>query len=120
VPGTGGEGEQAMKAKKKSVLGQALIESLTDAVAYERGEKKLKTVERELAPPAPEFSRTQIKKLRTEILHYTQLEFASLLNVDIGTIRHWEQGLRKPSRSVYRLLEIIFKKPEIVHELKGA
>lgn len=109
-----------MKAKKKSALGQALIESLTDAVAYERGEKQLKTVERELAPPAPEFSKSEIKKLRTEILHYTQLEFASLLNVDIGTIRHWEQGLRKPSRSVYRLLEIIFKKPEIVQELKGA
>lgn len=109
-----------MKAKKKTQLGQALVKGLTDAVAFERGETKLKTVERELAPPAPEFSRTEIKKLRIEILHFTQLEFASLLNVDIGTIRHWEQGLRKPSRSVYRLLEIIFKKPEIVQELKGA
>ena len=106
--------------KKKSQLGEALIESLTDAVAHERGEITLKTVERELAPPAPEFSRAQIKRLRTEILHFTQLEFASLLNVDIGTIRHWEQGLRKPSGSVYRLLEIIFKRPDIVAELKGA
>lgn len=34
--------------------------------------------------------------------------------------RHWDQGLRKPSGSVYRLLEIIFKKPEIAEELKGA
>lgn len=106
--------------KKKSQLGQALIDGLRHAVAHERGEEKLKTVERELAPPAPEFTKNQIKKLRTEVLHYTQLEFASLLNVDVGTIRHWEQGLRKPSRSVYRLLEIIFKRPDIVHELKGA
>ena len=109
-----------MKSKKKTALGQALIKSLNDAVAYERGEKQLKTVERKLAPAAPEFSKIEIKKLRTEILRYTQLEFASLLNVDVGTIRHWEQGLRKPSKSVYRLLEIIFKNPEIVRELKGA
>jgi putative transcriptional regulator len=104
---------------KKSVLGQALISSLTAAVAHERGETELKTVERELAPPAPEFSKSEIKKLR-EALHCTQLEFASLLNVKQGTVRHWEQGLRKPSGSVYRLLEIIAKKPEIVKELKGA
>lgn len=109
-----------MKSKKKSVLGQALVSGLNEAVKHERGETKLKAVERELAPPAPEFSKAEIKRLRTEILDCTQLEFASLLNVDIGTIRHWEQGLRKPSNSVYRLLEIIFKRPEIVDELKGA
>lgn len=110
-----------MKTKnKKTQLGQALVKGLTDAVAFEKGDLKLKTVERELAPPAPEFSRAEIKRLRTHVLHFTQLEFASLLNVDIGTIRHWEQGLRKPSKSVYRLLEIIFMKPEIVRELKGA
>lgn len=105
-----------MKNKKRT-LGQALIESLDDAVAFERGDRKLKTSERELTPPAPEFSKAQIKHIRTEILKYTQLEFASLLNVDIGTVRHWEQGLRKPAKSVYRLLEILLKKPGIVNDL---
>lgn len=109
-----------MKAKKKAGLGKALISGLTEAVTHERGKTKLKTVERELAPPAPEFSKAEIKRLRTEVLDCTQLEFASVLNVDVGTIRHWEQGLRKPSGSVYRLLEIISRKPEIVEELKGA
>lgn len=107
-----------MKAKKKSQLGQGLIKGLSDALAFERGEIKLKTVARELSPPAPEFSKAEIKKLRTQLLHMTQLEFASLLNVDIGTVRHWEQGLRKPSKSVYRLLEIILKRPKIVQELR--
>jgi DNA-binding transcriptional regulator YiaG len=106
--------------KKTSPLGQALIDGLKSAVAYERGEVKLKTSARELTPPAPVFSKNQIKKLRVDVLQYTQLEFASLLNVDIGTVRHWEQGLRKPSKSVYRLLEIIFKKPEIAHDLISA
>ena len=110
-----------MKTKKsQSQLGKALIESLTESLAFERGQTKLKTVERELAPPAPEFSKSDIKKIRTEILHCTQLEFASFLNVDLGTIRHWEQGLRKPSKAVYRLLEIILKHPDIMRELKGA
>ena len=104
--------------KKKTKLGQALIQGLQEALAHERGDTQLKTVERVLAPPAPKFSKSEIKKLRIDILHYTQLELASLLNVDIGTIRHWEQGLRKPSKSVYRLLEIILKKPEIIDELK--
>ena len=107
-----------MKAKKKTALGQALVQSLADAVAYERGEKKLRTVARELAPPAPEYSKTQIKKLRADVLDVTQLEFASFLNVDVGTVRHWEQGLRKPSGSAYRLLEIISKNPEIIQDLK--
>jgi putative transcriptional regulator len=106
--------------KKKTTLGQALIHGLNSAVAHGRNEVKLKTVERELAAPAPEFSKKQIKELRIDVLHYTQHEFASLLNVDIGTIRHWEQGLRKPTKSVYRLLQIISNRPEIVRELKGA
>ena len=51
-----------MKTKKKTALGQALIDGLTAAVAYERDEAALKTVERELAPPAPEFSKNGHKK----------------------------------------------------------
>jgi DNA-binding transcriptional regulator YiaG len=106
--------------KKKSHLGEALIDGLKHSIAHERGQIKLKTTERELAPPAPEFSKSEIKKMRVDVLHYTQLEFASLLNVDVSSIRHWEQGLRKPSKSVYRLLQIILKKPEVVDELESA
>ncbi|MBL7672489.1 MAG: hypothetical protein JNM39_18575 [Bdellovibrionaceae bacterium] len=62
-----------------------MISGLAEAVSFERGRNKLKTVERELAPPAPEFSKAEIKRLRIEVLDCTQLEFASLLNVDIGT-----------------------------------
>lgn len=107
-----------MKSKKRTVLGQALISSLKEAVDHKRGKVKLKTVSRSLAPPARKFTKAEIKYLRSDVLHLTQLEFASLINVGVGTVRHWEQGLRKPSASVYRLLEIIHKRPEIVDELK--
>ena len=105
---------------KSTKLGQALIQSLSEAVAFEQGKKNLKTVVRELAPPAPEFSKAEIKNIRIQILDFTQLEFASVLNVDVGSVRHWEQGIRKPSGSVNRLLEIISLNPDIIEELKGA
>jgi putative transcriptional regulator len=104
---------------KKTKLGEALIKGLEDALAYEKGEKKLKAQHRTLTPPAPQFSKDKIRKLR-EILGYTQLEFASLLNVDIGTIRHWEQGRRKPTASSNRLLQILLEKPKLASELLGA
>jgi putative transcriptional regulator len=106
--------------KNKTQLGQALISSLNTSISHERGKVRLKSVERELASPAPEFTKKQIRNLRVDVLQLTQLEFASLLNVDLGTVRHWEQGLRKPSKSAYRLLQIVFTRPEIVRDLIGA
>jgi putative transcriptional regulator len=105
--------------KKQTKLGQSLIKGLEDALAYERGEKKLKSIHRTLTPPAPQFSKEKVRKLR-ELLGYTQLEFASLLNVDIGTIRHWEQGRRKPTASSNRLLQILAERPRLAKELMSA
>lgn len=109
-----------MKKQSKTKLGQGLIEGLESALSHERGEVKLKTSRRKLAPPAPEFTKTQIKHLRIEILDCTQEELAALLNVDLGTIRHWEQGLRKPTSSANRLLQLFMERPELTVELKGA
>ncbi len=102
---------------KKTKLGQALLASAQDAVAYERGEKALRTSRREIARPAPEFSKTEIKKIRENTLKLTQVEFAQLLNVDVSTIQHWEQGLRRPRNSANRLLEVLLMQPNIVRNL---
>ena len=59
------------------------------------------------------------RKLR-EALHLTQQEFASLLNVDVGTIRHWEQGRRKPTSTTNRLLQLFQEKPDLAEMLIGA
>ncbi len=105
--------------KKKTKLGQALIRGLESAVAYEKGELQLKAVKRTLTAPAPTFSKKKIRKLR-DALHLTQQEFASLLNVDIGTLRHWEQGRRKPTSATNRLLQLFQEKPDLAEMLIGA
>jgi len=105
--------------KKQTKLGQALISGLKDALAYEKSDKKLKTSQRTLTAPAPLFSKNKIRKIR-EVLGFTQLEFASLLNVDIGTLRHWEQGRRKPTNTTNRLLQLFQEKPYLAKELLGA
>lgn len=104
--------------KKKTKLGQALIRGLESAAAYEKGELKLKTVKRSLTAPAPTFSKNEIRKLR-DALHLTQQEFASLLNVDIGTLRHWEQGRRKQTSTTNRLLQLFQEKPDFAEMLIG-
>lgn len=108
-----------MKTKKISVE-DALIDGLQKARDYEKGQRTLRSRERALPLPAPEFSSGQIKDLRVKILGMTQDEFAKVLNVATATIRSWEQGVRNPEKASNRLLQIIKAKPEIIRILKTA
>jgi len=47
-------------------------------------------------------------------LNVSQPVFADLLYVTKDTAAKWEQGLRKPSGSALRLLEIAEKQPEVL------
>lgn len=95
-----------MKPKKISVE-DALIEGLKNARDFEKGQKTLRTGERSLPLPAPEFTSRQIKDLRMKVLGMTQEEFAKVHNVATATIRSWEQGVRNPEKASNRLLQII-------------
>ena len=44
------------------------------------------------------------------MLNLTQAELAPLLGVSLKTIKNWEQGTRKPSKSALMLLELELKK----------
>lgn len=106
--------------KKKISVEDALISGLKDARDYERGKKKLHSKGRELPAPAPEFKKAEIKKIRTKILDMTQEQFAQALNVAVGTIRSWEQGVRRPEKASNRLLQILKENPKVLHSLKTA
>lgn len=106
--------------KKKMSVEESLIKSLKDARDFERGKKKLKSHTRELPAPAPEFKSREIREIREKVLEMTQVEFAIVLNVAVGTIRSWEQGVRKPEKASNRLLQILKEQPEVVRHLKGA
>src|SRR5687768_1687242 len=105
---------------KKARMADGLFQGLKEAVAYKKGKIELKTSLREIPPPAPEWSATQVKKLRSQTYHMSQPQFALLLNVTTSTIRAWEQGQKTPSGSASRLLEIFMKDQEVVKKLMAS
>jgi putative transcriptional regulator len=56
---------------------------------------------------------TSIKELRTRT-SLSQLDFAALLGVEVGTLRNWEQGRREPTGAAKALLRAIRNDPENV------
>lgn len=71
--------------------------------------------ERVIRIPAPveSISAKEIRTMRLS-LGFTQIQFASLLNVPKVTAISWENGRRKPSGAALRLLAITRKHPEVL------
>lgn len=73
----------------------------------------------------PLYSAERIAKIRRR-LDVSQQVFADLLNVSVGTVRSWEQGIRKPDGASLRLLDIAERQPETLlaaasfHRTQGA
>jgi putative transcriptional regulator len=85
-----------------------------EAFAHAQGKKitlRTRSVAKR-AKPVP-FSPARIRSIRVR-LNVSQPVFAELLYVTRDTAAKWEQGLRKPSGSALRLLEIAEKKPEVL------
>lgn len=75
-------------------------------------------------PDNPPLTPTQLASLRRtpnlkEIrhhLHMTQEQFSREFDLPIGTVRDWEQGLKKPDSAARTLLRVIAHNPEAVIE----
>lgn len=93
-----------------STVGEDLISSLNEAIAHARGED---VGARETVYEVPVLD---IKALRKR-LNMTQVQFASRFGFSVGTVRNWEQGLRRPDRAARLLLAIIDEAPELVHRV---
>lgn len=85
-----------------------LVESMTEMNEIIRGERE----------PSREFHVTPsaVKKLRTGI-GLSQPKLAALMNIDVGTLRNWEQGRREPTGPAKALLTAIATDPQ--HVLKA-
>ena len=99
---------------KKTKLGQELIEGLKEAISYERGEITLRSSELEIPGEPPAWSKEKIARLRVKKLKVSQPILAAYLGVSPGALKAWEQGLKKPTGSARRLLELLDKRPEDV------
>ena len=85
-----------------------------EALAHVQGRMvtlRTRSVPRRQKPSA--FTPTRIRSIRRR-LNVSQPVFAELLYVTKATACKWEQGLRKPSGSALRLLEIAEKQPQVL------
>lgn len=85
-----------------------LMESVQEMDEILRGEKK----------PSREFQvdALQVKQIR-KATGMTQAKFAALIDVQLGTLRNWEQGRRQPTGPAKALLKAIHNDP--VHVLSA-
>jgi putative transcriptional regulator len=98
------------KRARKSAVGEALVESFSEAVAWARGEMELPV--REYHPP----ENVDVEPIRRR-LGLTQANFARVFGLNVATVRDWEQGRRTPEGPARTLLAIIARHPEIVREV---
>jgi putative transcriptional regulator len=60
-------------------------------------------------PPVPEFDPLTIKAIR-ERFKISQATLAKILNLSLGTVRQWEIGVKRPSGSSAKLLDLLARK----------
>lgn len=97
---------------KKTSVGQGLISGLKEVLEFEKGQRTLNVREVELPKKPPRWSHKQIIQLRKARLGVSQPVFASYLGVSIAALRGWEQGLKHPSSTARRLLQLLSKDPD--------
>ncbi len=84
---------------------EELLESVQQMDEIQRGERQ----------PSREFrvDALQVKKIR-QATGLTQARFAAMIDVQLGTLRNWEQGRREPTGPAKALLRAIHNDPEHV------
>jgi putative transcriptional regulator len=80
-------------------------EGLNDAIKHAKGEKS-KVIEHKPEP-------VDVKAIR-EKTGMSQQKFCATFGISLGTLRHWEQGLRTPRGAARVLLKIVEKNPKAV------
>ena len=110
-------GENYMTTRQKSNLFQDLKKGLEEAIAWEQGKIDLRTSTLSLPDKPPKMSKKQIKDLRENILNVSQPVFALILGVSPAAVKAWEQGLKQPSGTARRLMQLFKKDPAAFQRL---
>ena len=88
-----------------------LLESAREGAAILRGEVEPSRVFT--------FPEVDVAELR-ESFKLSQLRFAEMLGISVGTLRGWEQGRRRPEGPARVLLRIAAQNPDAVRAASGA
>ena len=78
---------------------------LTDAIKHSKG-KKNKIIEH-----TPEEINVRAIREKTGM---SQQRFCAAFGISLGTLRHWEQGLRSPRGTARVLLKVVQQNPKAV------
>lgn len=89
---------------------QDVLESIHEAGQIWRGERE--------AADLTVISDPDVTAIRRSY-EMTQMEFSTLLGVNVGTLRNWEQGRRIPQGPVRVLLRIAEEHPRIMLKTLG-
>ena len=84
---------------------ESIMNGLSDAIAYENGEKTARSVKITIAPP-PEVSADEVKELRKN-LNMTQSTFAAVMGVSNKTVEAWEKGTNTPAGTARRRIGML-------------
>jgi putative transcriptional regulator len=96
--------------KKKSTVGERIIEGLEEAIAWSRGEDVPVRVSVMRVPDV------DVRRVRTR-LGLSQTQFAAKFGFSPATLRNWEQGRVRPDTPTRVLLAVIAKHPDSVEDV---
>jgi putative transcriptional regulator len=97
------------KAGRKGSVGQEIITSLKEAIAWAGGENIPVRVTPVEVPTA------DVRAVRRK-LRLSQSEFAARFGFQPATLRNWEQGRTRPDGPARVLLAVIARHPEAVED----
>ena len=106
-----------MSEIKEKTHFESLVESLNQAIDFEKGNKKSARVRIASIPdiePIEDFSKEKIKEIRYST-NLPQKHFAELIGVTQRAVEAWESGTRKPTGSAKRLFQLIVKDPRVIN-----
>ena len=90
-----------------SKLGKDLVQGLTEAVEFARGNKAGARVHVVEVP--------DVRAIRRQ-LHMSQHEFADAFRIPLATLKNWEQGRRAPDAPAAAYLQAIARRPEAIRD----
>ena len=94
-------------------FGDALLEGLTEALAWKRGELALETVNIDPMPAE------RIRSIRRKVAKSAK-DFERRFGIPAATISNWEQGRRKPDPAGRLLPKVIEADPDLVARTAAA
>jgi putative transcriptional regulator len=97
------------KGGAKAGVGEEVIASLKEAIAWASGEDVPVRVTKVQVPT------TDVRALRRH-LKLSQTEFAAKFGFQPATVRNWEQGRTRPDGPARVLLAVIARHPEAVED----